>query len=262
MQQQSIREIENLRDLGGYAAGDGRVTRGGMIFRSSVPSAAMSEEGKRRFTALGLQEIFDLRAADEAEYKPDFVPDGCRYRLMPTSRTERLLPVRQEDILETMRRGGKEFMDRGIAQMRTMYASLPFENPSYAALLEAMDRGERFLFHCSAGKDRTGVAAAMILLALGCGEADVRRDYMLTNVCRAEVNERIFASTRRALGVRELHPFVRLGFEADEALLDVALEAVRARYGSYDAWLEAEYGAGPARRAAWVRLYTLPADQE
>jgi protein-tyrosine phosphatase len=97
------------------------------------------------------------------------------------------------------------------------------------------------LFHCSAGKDRTGFGAALLLTALGVGWDDVLADYLATNRLWQREIARNF----------ELPPPVKdVLLSAHESLLTAAFDAIRGAYGSVDAYLEQAIGLDTAARAA------------
>lgn len=138
-----------------------------------------------------------------------------------------------------------------------MYERMLFGNKAYKELFRALEAGETpVLFHCSAGKDRTGVAAILILLALGASDKTIAEDFEKTNIWRrpeleaawAEHAEEIAADPARKdfyLGVFGVHP------ESAPFVLGI----IRERYGSADAYLEAEYGLTPARLMRLRRMY-------
>ena len=95
----------------------------------------------------------------------------------------------------------KEAFERSVGRpvhdfewFSALYREMPFRNPAYHALFALLEgRRVPVLFHCSCGKDRTGIGAMLILLALGVSRADALADYMLTNVYRREIIERFLA---------------------------------------------------------------------
>ena len=102
------------------------------------------------------------------------------------------------------------------------------------------------LFHCSAGKDRTGVAAALILRMLGVPRETAVWDYMHTNDCRVESTRKMVAVYReRFRGHPELEDLIRVLTGVEQRLIEAALDAVDAHYPSFDAYLQDQYGIGP-----------------
>jgi len=258
-----IPSVENLRDLGGYPAADGRVVRWGRFFRGAALQR-MSPMERRVLDGMGVAQVFDLRTEDEAAAAPDVLPEGAAYRATPAfadrgdagrllqmDLTSRIQSVRTRADAEPVRR-----MFHGI------YAELPFANLAYRAVLDALDipDGERslpMLVHCTAGKDRTGVACALILLALGVSRQVVLEDYMLSKPYREESNRRLLAYFA-GLGASEAA--LELAAEmvsVTPSLLNRALDAIGARYPDVNAFFAAEYGADARRLARWRALHTV-----
>jgi protein-tyrosine phosphatase len=227
----------NLRDLGGYAAEDGRTIRWGILYRSAH-LAGLTEEGAAEWAALGIRTICDLRY--EAERMEHRTPAVC----MAACRTEvlNLRPRHEVLIKELVRRGATG--DHGPRElMQLVYRSLPLEHStSYAKLLEcaANPSGVPLLFHCTAGKDRTGFGAALLLRTLGVPMATVIDDYLLTN------------GNWRGTGVlKDLSAEMRLALGGAHAeYLEASFKAIDEHYGSLDRYLEKALAFGTPRVAA------------
>ena len=184
----------NFRELGGYRAADVRQVKYGLLYRGGNLDLLKSEADHARLASLGLREILDLRSAGESAAHPDPAVPGAHY--------QRVCGMRNADGTEM------DFSGQGIERLRqekkafersvgrpvhdfewfsALYREMPFRNPAYHALFALLEgRRVPVLFHCSCGKDRTGIGAMLILLALGVSRADALADYMLTNVYRRE----------------------------------------------------------------------------
>ena len=174
-------QIINFRDVGGYpTAGGGRVKKG-LIFRGVALSHA-SEEDLAAMTAMGIGLIFDLRAAHEAVSRPDRMPVGALYR------RESAVPAFDEDPLEllswddliTQLAESEELAAKCKAFHDQVYAEMIRRPQAYRVLLGEMvaDPTRGVYIHCAAGKDRTGVACAIIARLLGVSREDALADYM------------------------------------------------------------------------------------
>ena len=245
----------NFRELGGYPADEGKRVRWGQIYRG-IPTAKLVGPGDRaRLDGLGLRLILDLRGTEEAAALPDYVPDGARLvRLCGLCDEEgREMSFAPADIARLL--GGEP--DTGFNAVQAVYRRMLTGNRAFRELFRALEAGETpILFHCSAGKDRTGMAAMLILLALGAPEQVIREDFARTNICRAaeiqaycdEHAEEIARQPEREAyyrGVAGVYP------EAAQFVLDT----MRQDYGSPEAYLEAEYGLTPARLMRLRRMY-------
>lgn len=253
----------NFRELGGYMAAGGRTVRRGLLWRSAALDEFDTAADRALYESLGLRYILDLRSVQEAAAHPDLVPAGARY--------ERICAMRFADGSEI------DFSPAGMARLAAeldqdaaalgralddfdmfaaLYRRMPFANPAYRALFAAMEAGETpLLFHCSAGKDRTGVGAMLILLALGASRETALADYMLTNVCRKPAIDAFLAA--HAGEIQTDADRVRLQSMEDVVLPMAAgaLDAIEARYPSYEAFFEAEYGLDAKRLAALRERY-------
>lgn len=169
---QSHREfagIENFRDFGGTRV------RAGMLFRSGHLANA-TEGDISRLEALGIRTIIDLRRPSEQRQRPSRAISGVR--TVTSDDGDRA----EAPHLEFLRQGNTS--DAAVEEfLLDYYRKLPFE-PQYRDLfgraLEALDQGP-ILIHCTAGKDRTGILAALILVHLGAGWDEIVRDFLLTN---------------------------------------------------------------------------------
>ncbi len=167
----------NLRDFGGYETLDGGRVRPNHLFRSGILSG-LTEAGRAAFAELDVKLICDLRRADEkaGEPTPMFAnaPSGVEIPIDPGSAI-----IMRERLTES----GLTLAD-SIDFMVSINRDLARDHAEdYAQMfvyLMALEEGA-FLVHCSAGKDRTGFACALILQALGVPRATVLQDYLLTN---------------------------------------------------------------------------------
>lgn len=167
----------NLRDFGGYGTRDGRRVRRHRLFRSGS-LAHLTEDGQRAFHALGVHTICDLRRPEEQAEEPTALPAEAARRVEIPIDPGSAVTMRAE-----LGRGEVSLQQR-IDFMVAINRELAREHRAdYARMFEALLEIEEgaFLVHCSAGKDRTGFACALILHALGVEEDTVLEDYLVTN---------------------------------------------------------------------------------
>lgn len=249
MKNQRILEIDgviNFRDLGGYQTEDGRTVSWGKVYRSAQLDR-MSEQGAKDMAALGIKTVVDLRFSDETK----------RY---PTMRHA----VPNADILswhdefeadshgkgEAMKRSWKQSLDSNDpGQVReAMRVNYPKKLYSHKAiyktmLMRLMDQQTPLIFHCAAGKDRTGVAAALILSLLGVSDEQIIEDYLVTQAATQNLLESFHAGGatgpqgnsdfqhKLASYPREM---VQPVFDADLSYITTLMDYVKAQYGSFD----------------------------
>ena len=252
-----IRKELNFRDLGGYKTARGRLVRRGLLYRSGALGEFTPEE-LNLLSARRIHTVLDLRSEMEAAAFPDPSLPGADY-----IRISAMVDEKGEDINYSpsalfkmaMQQKGR---DKVEAVARLCYEIIPFGNPAYRKMFELMLEGSvPMVIHCTAGKDRTGVAAMLILLALGADEDTIVQDYMLTNTFRRKRLERRFRSAG-VLGLlsRNLKTFLTIQEGVMESGIRTSLETIHARYGSAEAFLLSEYGLDGAALDRLRKLYT------
>lgn len=249
----SFEGANNFRELGGYRAADGRRVRRGLLYRGGNLDKLQSPADRAKLHSLGLRVVLDLRAAGEAARHPDpAVPgaenirvcgmchaDGAEMDFSPSG-IRRL----EEEKARYVAAAGREVHD--FEWFSHLYAQMPFGNRAYHLLFELLEQGRvPLLFHCSCGKDRTGIGAMLILLALGVDRPTVLRDYMLTNTYRRAILEAHLATLpyeMRALAI----PVEGVSYQMAAGTLD----AIEARFARYEDYFAAEFGLDAPRLAA------------
>ncbi len=236
----------NARDLGGYRCVDGRMVRPGMLLRSEALTHA-TEPDLDILRGLGVTMVIDLRGEAEAAGRGSGPWTGPRTHLPTTDVTQTLF-------VELMGAGpDAELLDEDalVKIMVEMYRQFVADESSRSAfsaalnlVLDTAGRGEAVLFHCTAGKDRTGWLAALALSGLGVDRASVYADYLLTNERSgtgrgAEGRARLLAAMRRMIGERQ--PLMPL-LEVRSVYLDAAFAEVEERYGSVENFLVSGLG--------------------
>lgn len=251
-------QVDNFRDLGGITLSNGLVIRDHMIFRSGELNG-LSDRDKAELDKLGIDCIFDLRSADEVDYKPDYVPQGAEYYNIPAVKTRGKMVVKPDTVVKMIPIWLPSAFSRGVFRMRFkhLYRKFPFDNPAYKSMFKAMDEGKKFLFHCTAGKDRTGVASMLILLALGADIETVKQDYLLSNYYRAQSNEnfvRQFAEYKHYAKYRKILPMtgnVEMGY------FYTCYNKIIRKYGTIKNFLLQQYDIDDNRVNKWLQTYAL-----
>jgi protein-tyrosine phosphatase len=231
----------NFRDLGGYPARDGRHTRWRQLFRSNH-LGYLTDDDVVILRDLGLKSAFDLRGAEER------LPTLCRHEGI----TVHSLPI--EPVTMTVLRGilaeGRPLRGSETAEvMRESYRNYVRHNTqTYKTLFtHLLGDSAPLVIHCTAGKDRTGFAAALILKALGVSDEVIAEDYLLTNQyyrrAEAGVSSDLPEEVRAVLG------------SVEASFLVAALDTIRADYGDLEAYFEAGLGLGLRERAELERRY-------
>ena len=230
----------NFRDLGGYAAANGRPVRWRRLFRSDH-LAALTPQDLAVLSKLGLARAYDLRGDAERTALPYELP-GVAVHTLPIEPT---VLQALKDLLES---GQRVTVQDTVGLMQQTYRAFVHDNAARFAALFAhlLESDTPLVFHCTAGKDRTGFAAAMILLALGVPRPVVMQDYLLTN--------ELFQMPRTS-GNLAPQEVLDVLWRVQADFLEAALQAVQADYGGIDLYLEKALGVGSAQRKRLAALY-------
>ena len=234
----------NFRDLGGYTGADARPVRWRRLFRSDH-LAALTPQDAEVFGALGVTRVFDFRGVDERAAVP-YELAGVAQHSLPIEPT---VVQRMKDLLDA---GERVTPEHTVVLMQHTYRAFVHDNADrFAALFEhLLASDEPLVMHCTAGKDRTGFAAALILLALDVPRDVVMQDYLLTNELYR------MPALPEARAPREV---LNVLWRVQQEFLDAALHAVDADYGGVRGYLSQALGVGEAERAQLKRWY-LQAD--
>lgn len=229
----TIGGCSNFRDVGGYPTADGaRRTRWRCLFRSDTPSKiSAAADVERLRTQLRVAHTVDFRSVDEQRAQP--------YRFPGV--TTHALSIDPGNLSEAKLRGAGFSEESMVAAMTGIYDQLvTAQQEEYAAflrvLLQAGREGSAVLFHCTAGKDRTGYGAALLLALLGVDRATIDADYLLTNE-HFVPPEATVAALRQA-GAPE--PAIDAVFFVRKPYLDHSFALIESRCGSVEAYAREE----------------------
>ncbi|MFT3704554.1 MAG: tyrosine-protein phosphatase [Agriterribacter sp.] len=236
----------NFRDLGGYQTADGKHVKWGKIYRSAALDK-LSEHDLDVLQGKSIAVVADFRGPYEVKVAPDKLPKGA---------TRISLPSGSEHI------GDSAYMKNMVQQMANdsfltgFYSDVhPFKErykPMFDELL-TLNKDSALLFHCTAGKDRTGIGAALVLYALGVDTTVIMKDYLATNYYRAAENERAIIGMVKMYGLNE--KLARNMMAARESYLDATFASINQQYGSVDNFLKKEMGLDKKKLKKLKQLY-------
>jgi len=230
----------NLRDFGGYRTRDGRKVKSGLLYRSGMMQS-LDGQGRRDFLDLDISVICDLRHDSERNREPTpFPPHAPRQVLIPLDPGRHFINAERDP--RAVRR-----METG-AQLATFMRSINVDlardhAADYRLMFDELlnPKLTGFLVHCSAGKDRTGFGAGIILLALGVDRETVMQDYMLTNTVM-DFERFSLPRLRERLGAHiSLDDAISMSGVKQE-FLDAALDELDRVWGSFSEYLERGIG--------------------
>ncbi len=224
----------NFRDIGGYHTADGRTVRKGMIYRSDQLDR-LSDADLERMAALNIRTVVDLRTDSERSREPDRLPAGARMWVLDVAAdASGSLGGDMRKAYQAIAEGkGTELL---MAANRD-FVSLPSARTAYSSLLKHLATSDDgpLVYHCTAGKDRTGWATAIILTLLGVPRETVMADYLASNQALTAKNAAAMAAlkaSKNPINPAFLEPVLTVRPE----YIQSAFDEVEKRYGSFDAY--------------------------
>ena len=238
--------LKNTRDLGGMRAADGRHIRKGRLLRSGHLYIA-SPEDLLILKELDIRKIYDFRSRQEREEKPDPLIGREENLHVPILRDLAAGLTRDrksdEQAFDIVIRKAKEDPSYGLRYMCDTYRNLvsdPYAVSQYSWFLHdvAQQAEGAVLWHCTAGKDRAGFAAVLLLEILGVSREDILEDYLSTNLHLSDEVMQILAMLRKKLGLIGDEEAVLELFGAKEEFLDVIYRYVEEHFGGMEGFLK------------------------
>jgi protein-tyrosine phosphatase len=243
-----LESAPNFRDLGGYVSTNGKQTAWGKVFRSQA-FAQLNDRDINKIKEMGIKTVIDFRDDGEVRKAPSRLPDGINVIRLPigVGNNDTVMDViqstalKQLDSLQCI-----HFMEEINRKFVTEFV------PQYKAFFDILLKPENYpvVFHCTAGKDRTGFAAAMLLSALDVNWNTVMEDYLLTNKylklppLPQQIPEKAMPVIRQLWGVRASY-------------LNTAKDEIIKRYKSIDNYLQKELNIGKEEKKKLAKYLTL-----
>ena len=225
-----LQGASNFRDVGGYLTTNGQRVRRGQVFRSDH-LAGLSDADVALLQAMGVGHSLDFRGVAEYTATPYDIPGVQRVALtieptviarMQALVAQGIVPTTEETV-ELMRETYRDFVNHNA-------------NTFGRFLKHLLEQPTPQVFHCTAGKDRTGFAAALLMSALGVDRATIEHDYLLTN--------QLYKRDTRLEG--QGHPHVmKVLWQVQPEFLHAAFEAVDAQHGGMREYLHGAIGLTP-----------------
>lgn len=233
----------NFRELGGYRSSDGRHIKDGILFRSGAPGY-MNEEERKHFEELGVKVIIDFRSLEESKEVPDPDFPNTTYIHMPAMKNPEGedIDFSPAHIFKLLPKTPTKNIARGAIDR--FYDLLIFHNSAYKEMFNLLlEEQVPMLFHCTAGKDRTGVAAILIMLALGVSEETIEKDYLLTNKYRSAKIKEVLDHYRL---IHHFSKTLKIILTFSQGVLphgcQYVFDRIKEKYDSYDDYFLNEYG--------------------
>jgi protein-tyrosine phosphatase len=239
--------IHHFRDIGGYKSEDGRRVKWNTFYRSDKLSSLTTSDIKY-IKNLNIKTILDLRSLKEVKENPDIKIAGIENINISA------MPVLDKvgDDFDMMYIFSNDLVSGDDIRKLLIkgYSTMVFNNPAFKELVDCIENEERLpiVFHCSAGKDRTGFGAALILSILGVPEETIIDDYLATNFYRKEINEKIISKIQGKIINKDRVKILSYMFEVKRELIEASFTSIKNNYGDMDTYLEKEYGLTKKKR--------------
>lgn len=251
----AIKKVYNFRTVGHIKNKDGKILREGMLYRSghlhNLPASSFDDLQKR-----GIKEIIDLRNEKEITSKPDHLPDNIIYKKYSAFED-------QGDQLSKAKKlvlKGKVNAADADQRMIRFYREYVTENPEMIRkiITEILESEQPVLYHCTAGKDRTGIITALILTILKFDRTTIDNEYLLSNNFRKDLvmkrlklaNTLHFVYPKMDLQVLEKLSWV------EKRYLDASFNEIDNKYGSMDVYVQQVLGIDEDKRQSYIRKFT------
>lgn len=233
-----MENASNFRDLGGIPTKDGRVVKWGKIYRSGKLNS-LSDKDLDYFNTLGINTIIDFRDDIEVEKDKTRFPSNREVKGVRTPIGDRSGNM-QAQLKKQVRSADQDTFDseKFVADvMRQFVDTFAYQYQPFLDLI-AEEENAPLLFHCTAGKDRTGLGTGLVLAMLGVDKEVIYDDFMMSNYYRNKLINKTLKKSTLIVKQRVVQPLV----EVKESYIKSAFDAIDKKYGGIDNFLEKEYG--------------------
>jgi protein-tyrosine phosphatase len=234
----------NFRDVGGYVGLGGRLVRRNLLFRSDHLNE-LTDADRAAMVALDLRVIHDFRLDIERERQPSLTTPGAYEVILLTMSDTSQVDSSMIDVIRDALAGraplpGPSFWESSYSDL------LDVGRPMFVTLIESLTRPDRLpaMYHCTGGKDRTGLATTMVLQLLGVDQDTIVDDFLLTNLYRTPTRIAVLRDGFLAAGVDPAAAIPILGVTRAAVLR--ALAELETKYGGVEQYL-IDGGLDPAR---------------
>ncbi len=234
--------INNLRDLGGISARDGRKIKRGVFARSALLNNVTPQDRDMLYNDMGIRLVVDLRTGTETYSRPDSEIPGIAYfhvPMMRDSNEDSATPSMSEIKRRIKSASGDDSRIALIPDMEKLYVNMlrsGFSKTNYLMLLKRLagfkDGG--VLYHCTSGKDRTGMITAGLLVMLGVGREAIMEDYMKSKESSLKESELMYSRVKSIGGSDRLASALADFLIVRERFMDAFLAEIEEQCGSLD----------------------------
>lgn len=250
-----IKKVNNFRTVGNIKNSEGKTLKEGKFYRSG-DLHKLKNSSFKELEKLGIKEIIDLRNSKEISQKPDHLPENINYKNYSAFED-------QGDQLSQAKKlvlKGKVNGSDANKRMLDFYKDYVTENPEIIKkiITEILESDQPILYHCTAGKDRTGITTALILTILRFDKETIYNDYLLSNNFREKLilkrlnlaNNLHFSYPKMDLKVLEKLSWIESNY------LDAAFDEIDKKYGSMDFYIQNVLQISEDKRKEYIKKFT------
>ncbi|RRK09692.1 tyrosine-protein phosphatase [Lactiplantibacillus garii] len=244
-----MQPITNFRTLGGYHNLAGQTVKHGWLYRSGQLDKLDPDQLQYLTHDLKIKRIVDMRTAEERQRFPDVPVPHADYTVL--------------DILEQTGGAGASLQSMIVGngnvhdRMLELYEQLALSSSAragYHQFITGLLNPVPVVFHCFAGKDRTGVGAALILKILNVSNEQIMGDYLQTNLRRADANQTILTALTGKVSTDQLAA-IDTALKVDRDYLQRYFDVINQRYGTFENYLHAGLNLTASELTQIRRLY-------
>ncbi|MBB6370901.1 protein-tyrosine phosphatase [Chryseobacterium shigense] len=244
-----MRAVENIKNS------EGRTLKEGKFYRSAHLHK-LKKKSFREFENLGIKEVIDLRNSKEIAAKPDQLPGDITYKKYSAFEDEGDQLTQAKKLVLKGKVNGSDADKRMI----DFYREYVTENPEIIKkiITDILESDQPVLYHCTAGKDRTGITTALILTILKFDKETIYNDYLLSNNYRKKL---VLKRLNLANNLHFLYPKMDVNVLeklswVETAYLDAAFDEINKKYGSTDAYIQQVLGISDNKREEYINKFT------
>ncbi|PWN70430.1 protein-tyrosine-phosphatase [Chryseobacterium phosphatilyticum] len=251
----TVKKVYNFRAVGNMKNIEGRALKQDFFYRSGQLSK-LKKGSFAQIENLGIKEVIDLRNSKEIAQKPDHLPKEIMYKNYSAFEDE----GDQLDQAKKLVLKGKVNGADADQRMIDFYREYVTENPVIIKkiITETLESKNPVLYHCTAGKDRTGIVTALILTILRFDKETIYNEYLLSNNYRKDLVQK---RLRLANNLHFLYP--KMDIQVLEKLswvekryLDAAFGEINKKYGSTDAYIQQALEISETKRREYIEKFT------
>ncbi|MFT4205423.1 MAG: tyrosine-protein phosphatase [Chitinophagaceae bacterium] len=241
----------NFRDIGGYPTKGGKKIKWEKLYRSAFLTGLTAED-LDILQSRKVARVIDFRGPKEIAFAPDKLPQGTQHIVLSAGSVNDG-PDDWEDMANEMKTKTEDESEQGAYNYyRNVSSFADRYRPMFEQMLK-LPQDSALVFHCVGGKDRTGIAAALIQYVLGVDYKDIMSDFELTNQYRARYNKEISELLVRKYGVSPDR--AKLYGLAKAKFLQASFDALAKQYGSLDLFVKNGLGLDDSKIAKLKAMY-------